>query len=181
MPEAEIYELVEKIWSDEHFVWQLHQTARFVLDPDPDSAEAMVQEAGVALVHQLRRGETIENPRAWLRTVVANNARQLIRRCGRRRVVPLPLDGLGRHGSSPEQILVVREILKVITQHLPPRPRICLSLHILGYSDAEIAESLEIKEGSVVRNIERARARLRLYHIAPDQFPLTPHPEGGKA
>ena len=132
-------------------------------------------------VHQLRMGAIIENPQTWLRKVVANNARQGIRWSIRRPVVSLPVDGLGQHASSPEEIAAVREILTVIAHHLPRRPRICLSLHILGYSTEEIAESQGIEEGSVIRNIERARARLRQFRTTPEQFPLAPRSEGGKA
>ncbi|MGW7332157.1 RNA polymerase sigma factor [Streptomyces sp. NPDC054840] len=179
MPEADIEKLLNELWGDPRFIESLTRAARSVLDRDDVLVDDMVQLAGAKLVLELRDGVTLENPRSWLRRVVVNNSLGAIR--DRKARPTVPLENLKQHEAGPEAIVAMREILIVIADHLPERQRLCISLHIVGFTDAEIADTLEIRTESVVRNIERARAKIRQFQAAPELFPLNAWLEGGKA
>ncbi|WP_371618119.1 RNA polymerase sigma factor [Streptomyces sp. NBC_00454] len=178
MPEADIEKLIDELWGDRAFIGKLTWTAAITLGRDDAFVNDMVQLAAATLVDELRLGTKIEKPRAWLTMVVLNNARRVLRERASR--PQDPIEGFDRGGSSPEDIVAVREILRVIRHHLPDKPRSCISLHIVGFSDREIADTLGIQKDSVVRNIERARARIKRYHVEPDLFPLYVRIAGGE-
>ncbi|MCU1396542.1 MAG: SigE family polymerase sigma factor [Ilumatobacteraceae bacterium] len=117
-------------------------------------AEDLVQEAFAKLHPRFAR---IDNPPAWLRTVVLNGARNELRRAGlRRRLVERTPRAAGTHVDAP-----VNELIDSL-RRLPARQRAVVVLRY--YEDrpeAEIAELLGMRLGTVKSSLHRAHTALR--------------------
>ena len=125
---------------------------------DLGEAEDVVQEAFVRASSALARFAQADNPEAWLRTVALNLHRNRIRKVRgwvrARRVAesarPAALPGLEEH------LDVVRALRRLPAQH-----REVLALHYLAdLPVAEVAEALQVPEGTVKSRLSRARAAL---------------------
>ena len=117
-------------------------------------AEDLVQEA-FAKLHP--RWSRIDNPAAWLRTVVLNGARNELRRAALRRRL---LDGTPR-SSAVHADHAVNELIDSLRQ-LPIRQRAVVVLRYYeDRSEAEIATLLGIRLGTVKSSLHRAHAALR--------------------
>jgi RNA polymerase sigma factor (TIGR02999 family) len=124
------------------------------------------------LVHEsylrfLRAGELrAEDRRAFfayasqvMRSVIVNSVRERLahKRGGDR--TPLTLShGLGAQGPDAEQtVLAVHEALEALEQADPRLAQVAQMRYFGGYSEQEIAETLEITERTVQRDWEKAR------------------------
>lgn len=117
-------------------------------------ADDLVQEAFAKLHPRLAR---IDNPAAWLRTVVVNGARNELRRAALHRRL------LGRTPRSAA-VHIDRPVSELIDslRRLPARQRAIVALRY--YEDrpeAEIAELLGIRLGTVKSSLHRAHTALR--------------------
>lgn len=97
----------------------------------------------------------------WVFRIAANVAKDWLRKVGRRRA--LSERALGDHpahyrAGDTELTLVIRRVVG----DLPRGQREVLMLHeVDGYSHSEIAEMLDIAEGTSKARLSRARAHLR--------------------
>lgn len=144
------------------------------------SPEDVVQEAALRL-HAVRArlekdGRKIENPGAWMRTVIVHEAINLARRKMRRLVVPLDAGAADDRGAvsvepaasdaTPEELMIeqqqrhrVRDAIKA----LPPTQRTVMELEIAGFDTAEIAERLHLDARAI--RTRRCRALKELKHV----------------
>lgn len=114
----------------------------------------------------------IKNFEAWLYEIAKNLAIDYLRRIKRIIFLPLPesssdepgdqtllgLLSVPGHEERTCEIACIRQAL----EEMSPQYRTCLLLQVLwGYSQHEIADSLEISEKSVSANVSRGRAQLR--------------------
>ena len=128
---------------------------------DYGEATDTVQEAFAVALDRPRQFIEVADPRAWLRVVALNIARQRYRR----RAIFVRLVRLGRvalppdivPGLSAEQVDVVRALRKLSR---PVREAIVLH-HMLDLSVAAVAEELGVPEGTVKARLVRGRAELR--------------------
>jgi RNA polymerase sigma-70 factor (sigma-E family) len=122
----------------------------FLLVGSQDLADDLVQTA-FAAVHD--RWSTIDNPAAYLRRVVINQARDTYRRREREALSP-----------EPEAVTHIPEVDETwaLIQRLPERQRTVVVLRF--YQDlalTEIARLLDCPEGTVRSTLHRALKRLR--------------------
>jgi RNA polymerase sigma-70 factor (sigma-E family) len=122
---------------------------------DLESAEDAVQEAFARLSGRL---ETIQNPDAYLSTMVVNRCRAVIRR--RQTVRRYAWRSLTRSASAdPGPSVADRQAVTAALRRLPARQRECLVLrYYLDLSEQQIAETLSISPGSVKTHTSRALA-----------------------
>lgn len=137
----------------------LHIYARR-LTRDGDRAQDLVQDT---LCHVLARGVSladVENPRAYLATVLRNLWH------GQHRKARLPTDPLGAFepedlGSNAFEQLACRETWAAVDR-LPPEFARALRLRVeVGLSYADMAAELDVPVGTVMSRIARAREQLR--------------------
>jgi RNA polymerase sigma-70 factor, ECF subfamily len=131
----------------------------------PGQAQEATQEVFLRLYVVMRKGQRIENPRAWIFRV-ANNHGLTLR--GQEQALR-PFDPevetrLPDSAVSPEQRLLDRERrtrLGNAVAALSPQQRQCLHLRTEGFRYREIAAILGISDSSVGEFLRRAIVRLR--------------------
>ncbi len=129
---------------------------------DPETAEEVVQDAFVAMHGRWRSLRDPDKALAYLRQVVVNKSRSVIRR----RVVAarhVPEVAPDRPGADTETVDRERrrQVLDAM-RALPTRQREVVALrYYLDLSESQIAETLGISNGAVKSHASRAAAALR--------------------
>ncbi|AJF63271.1 RNA polymerase sigma factor [Streptomyces vietnamensis] len=145
----------------------MRAVALSLLGHGPDAEDA-VQDAALTA---LRRIGDVRDPAAvgaWMRAIVRNNARMLLRSA--RRETP-GLEGLessnlhAEEQSNPEQLIerhAMRDWIGAALEGLPPQLRLVLMLrHFSGISSyQEIADACEVPVGTVRSRLHQARGKL---------------------
>ena len=126
-------------------------------------AQELAQDCFLKLYIKMSRGESIENPRAWLYRVAHNSALKW-----RLREPPFePLEWDAEPPGSlpnPELALIASErraALRDAIRELSPRQRNCLELRARGLRHREIARVIGISTSTVSEFVRRAVARLK--------------------
>ena len=123
-----------------------------LLTQDARAAEDVAQEA---FARVFPKWERIDNPPAYLRTAIVNASHSWKAKRGTERA-KLPL--LAEHGSDDIEFDAMADLLA----QLPHRQRAVLVLRFyVGLSEAEIAETLGCKPGTVKSAASRALAALK--------------------
>lgn len=131
----------------------------YLLTGDPDAASDIAANALVEIWRHWRRVEAAENPHAYARAVLANEARAWSRRRRREHLGLLRSRLLTEefHGPDVPAVLDVRAALRA----LPPRRRECVVLrHAFDVPEREVAEILGISIGAVKSNTSRGTDQL---------------------
>jgi RNA polymerase sigma-70 factor (sigma-E family) len=126
--------------------------ARLLLG-DLETAEDVVQEAFASLSGRLHG---VDNPEAYLSTIVVNRSRAAMRR--RQTVRRHAWRLVGRPAlADPGQGLADRQAVFAALRRLPARQRECLVLrYYLDWSEQQIADAMGISTGSVKTHTSRA-------------------------
>jgi RNA polymerase sigma-70 factor (sigma-E family) len=130
----------------------------YPLTGDLGEAQEVVQEAFVRLLARPRRVATLDNPEAWLRTVAVNLTRS---RWRRRAVLQRLLPRIGAEpaevpGATPDHVALMAAL-----RTLPAGQREAIALHHLAdLPVTEVAEILQVSEGTVKSRLYRGRAAL---------------------
>ena len=134
---------------------------------DRDEAEDAAQEAFVKAYYALPRFRTEAPFRPWLLKIVANEARNRARSDRRRQGLALRAAAVSDRDAapSPETVALAfedREALVAALNRLDPRDREVIGYRfLLGLSEAETAEVLEVRPGTAKSRLSRAMAKLR--------------------
>jgi RNA polymerase sigma-70 factor (ECF subfamily) len=129
-----------------------------IVAADPEVAADAVQEAFVKAHLRWRRISKYDDPVGWVRRVAINQLRDDHRRAGRKR------RAVGRLSSRAEMSTPAPEIDEFdrLLAELPRQQRAATALfYVDGLTVAEIAEALQIAEGTVKSHLHDARRRLR--------------------
>jgi RNA polymerase sigma factor (sigma-70 family) len=128
---------------------------------DPDQAQDAAQAAWPIA---WRRLGTLRDPaklRPWLVTVAANEARQLIRKQHRGRMMRIEVADIGSDRDDPASRVADADLLAAI-RLLPAEERMLISLRYVGGFDAtEIGTALGMSASGVRSKLSRLVARLR--------------------
>lgn len=129
---------------------------------DPVLAEEGVQEALLKAWQKAKAGGEVDSWRSWVLTVALNHTRNHFRRLGRERTAlkrlavqlePVQREFADRVASSVDLVRAMSELTR--------REREVVALHYrLDMSVSEIANTLNVNEGTVKTLLHRARARL---------------------
>jgi RNA polymerase sigma factor (sigma-70 family) len=132
-------------------------------------AEDAAQDAFVKAYYALDRFRARESFRPWLLRIVSNEAKNRIRSARRREGLAFRVAEDHRSGDaapSPEAAVVdleTRRALLAALSELPERDRLIISYrYLLELSEAETAEALGIRPGTVKSRLSRALDRLRV-------------------
>ena len=149
-----------------------HQQAAFrvawLIARDPGEAEDAVQEAFVKAWRAMPRFRADAPFRPWILRIASNEARNRARSTRRRDALALreaAAVGTGDAAPSPEAAALSRDETETLTRaldRLPERDRIVIAYRwLLDLSEAETAEILGVRLGTVKSRLSRALRRLR--------------------
>jgi len=140
----------------------------YVIAGNAADAEEAAQDGFVKAWRALGRFREGAPFRPWLLQIVANEARNRRRSAGRRAHLALRAateEPSGDAAPSPEASLLsaeTRQTLLTAVNELPDDQRVVVSLrYFVGLSEAEVAETLGIAQGTVKSRTSRALERLR--------------------
>ena len=139
-----------------------------LLVDDQGSAEEAVQDAFVSMAR--RGGDGIDDPGAYLRTAVLNNARSALRRRRVRRRALRSVDGPASGPGADHAVLVdedARLVLAALGQLSGRQREVLVLRYWADLSEAEIAAALGISAGSVKTHAHRGTAALARILEAP--------------
>lgn len=147
----------------ERYAPLLRRLTRAVLS-DPEDADDAAQDAFVATWTSLGRFDPAQAFGPWVIKIALNAARDLARRRRVRQTEQVP-ETVVNPGPGPEQDTerrLLAEKLDRALASLPERQRLAVVLHDAeGYRHAEIAELLDLPEGTVRSDVFQGRRRLR--------------------
>lgn len=131
-------------------------------------AEDCLQDAFVTIFEKINQFDNKGSFEGWAKRVTINTVLQKYRKEG---VFNLLVDDVeDEHEVYVEDEEIPLEYLLAIIQELPDRYRLTFNLYAIdGYSHKEIAQMLEIAEGSSKSNLARARSILKK-RIEDDYF-----------
>ena len=140
----------------------------YVISRNAADAEEAAQDGFVKAWRALGRFREGAPFRPWLLRIVANEAHNRVRSAGRRAGLALRAateESSGDAAPSPEAVLLSaeqREGLLAAVNELPEEQRLVVSLrYFLGLSELEVAEALDVPQGTVKSRNARALERLR--------------------
>jgi RNA polymerase sigma-70 factor (ECF subfamily) len=149
----------------------LHQQAAFrvawLIVRDPGEAEDAVQEAFVKGWRAMPRFRPDAPFRPWILRIAANEARNRGRSGRRRDALALREAAADRVGAapSPEAAVLARDDAETLVRaldRLPENDRLVIAYRwLLDLSEAETADALGVRPGTVKSRLSRALARLR--------------------
>ncbi len=131
----------------------------------PPQAQEGAQEVFLRLYATLKKGENIQNPRAWIFRVAHNLGLKI--RAQQNSQAPFDADlesQLAGPAANPEQSLLEREQVSRFhnaIQNLSEQQRRCLFLRLEGLRYPEIGSALGISASAVGEFLRRAIARLK--------------------
>jgi RNA polymerase sigma-70 factor (sigma-E family) len=131
----------------------------FLLTGETATADDLAADAFVEVWRHWRRVEAADSPIAYARGIVANLARQWIKRQGRERAGLLGLGMLRRGSAEPDTVAVLD--VRAALRRLPQRRRECVVLrYAFDVPEREVAEILGISVGAVKSQTSRGAAQL---------------------
>ena len=140
----------------------------YVISRNAADAEEAAQDGFVKAWRALGRFREGAPFRPWLLRIVANEAHNRVRSAGRRAGLALRAateESSGDAAPSPEAVLLSaeqREGLLAAVNELPEEQRLVVSMrYFLGLSELEVAEALDVPQGTVKSRNARALERLR--------------------
>jgi RNA polymerase sigma factor (sigma-70 family) len=134
---------------------------------DRGEAEDAAQEAFVKAYFALRRFRPDSPFRPWLLKIVANEARNRVRSTRRRRGLALRTAAVSDADAvpSPEIAALAREdqetLIAALNRLAPPDREVIGYRFLLGLSEAETADVLDVRLGTAKSRLSRAMGRLR--------------------
>ena len=134
----------------------------FVICGDQDLAQDAVQAAWALAWRKLGTLRDPERLRPWLMTIAANEARQLLRRRRRDRVVEIEIIDLDQARTELGDRAASLD-LRTVLRRLTPEDRTLLAMrHLAGFDSPEIGAALGISADAVRTRLSRLIARLRV-------------------
>ena len=153
-------------------VAKIYETARndvyryiVLMGVAPEQAQEICQETFLRLYVALRKGQCIENARAWIFAVARNQA-FTVRAAGASttHLDPEAADQMSCDSPSPEQSVLDHEKMRRLesaVHSLSEQQRACFRLRVEGFRYREIAEIIGVSTSTVAEFMQRAVVRLR--------------------
>lgn len=127
---------------------------------DYHDAEDVLQDSFITIFHKIKQYKAKGSFEGWLKRITINVALQKYRQKTRLEVVRN--DEVSTEAYVEVQEDIQTDFLLAMVQELPDRYRLVFNLYVLDhFSHKEIAEMLQISEGTSKSNLSRARAILQ--------------------
>lgn len=131
-----------------------------------DEVQEMMNDAFLKVLHHIHEYQSDRPLNAWMRTIIVHCCIDYFRKYGRMAgIYPLSVAETIENDSDVLSAMAAEEVLALVHK-LPPSSRIVFLLHVVeGYQHKEIADMLEIQEGTSKSNLRYARIKLRVRKI----------------
>ncbi len=130
-------------------------------EPDRDEAKDILQNAFLKVFRNIEVYSGEGALKAWIRRIITNTAIDAYRK--KQQTTTLRIDDLGEYAEPSQEFsdpMVCQDLLKEVSK-LPEGARIVFNLYAIeGYNHREIAEKLNISEGTSKSQLNRARKLL---------------------
>lgn len=134
----------------------------FVICGDQDLAQDAVQAAWPLAWRKLGTLRDPDRLRPWLMTIAANEARQLLRRKHRDRVLEIEVIDLDPARADPGDRAGLLDLRAALRQLTPEERTLLAMRHVAGFDSPEIGAALGISAVAVRTRLSRLVARLRV-------------------
>jgi RNA polymerase sigma-70 factor (ECF subfamily) len=126
-------------------------------------AEDVVQETLLGAFRHMRRFEGRSTVKTWLTRILLRQAARHHRRRGRRAEQPLTAAGRtdGARGAGPEHVARRLDVQAALERLSPLHREVLVLREFGGMSYAEMAEALDVPQGTVESRLHRARREMR--------------------
>jgi len=129
---------------------------------DAQAADDLVQDCLARALSRAKYWEQGTDLRAWLFTIMHNvNVNQVRRNINGPKFVNLPDEIPASESSTAEKRLELRELNQAIAELPIEQREVLLLVSLEGLRYREVAEILEMPEGTVMSKLSRARQKLR--------------------
>jgi RNA polymerase sigma-70 factor (ECF subfamily) len=160
--------VVEAVADAHRREWAAVLAATVRVTRDLDLAEECAQDAYARALRSWPRSGVPARPGAWLTTVAANRARDLLRReSAWRRALPLLVvdDAVPGPGDGAEPAVIADDRLRLVFTcchpALAPQAQVALTLRLVcGLSTAEVAHAFLVREATMAARITRAKKKI---------------------
>ena len=130
---------------------------------DAGAAQDAVQEIFLRYFVARSEGRQFTDPKAWLFRVLRNHLLDGLKSCRARNEVAIEeIENSPDGGQDPESQYHQAEMARAVTELLGPRELECVRLRAEGLSYDEIAEILDLQQGTVGATLARAHKKARL-------------------
>ena len=127
-----------------------------------EESEEILNDVFLKVFNNLHKYDPTQPFKAWLRTIVVHTAIDYYRK-NQKYQLQIDIDEIDAVDFNPDIISKIssEEIMTMI-QQLPPAYRMVFTLYVVeGYNHREIADLLNIKEGTSKSNLQDARKKLQ--------------------
>lgn len=137
----------------------------------PEEAEEVLNEGFLKVFNNLDKYDPEQPFKAWLRTVMVNNAISYFRRNKKHYAARTAFDEIPEPGVADDAVseITAGEIMQLIHELKPIYKTVFLLYAVDGYNHKEIAAMLDINEATV--RSQYARARIRLQELVARHYP----------
>jgi len=132
--------------------------------PERDMAQDILQDAFIKVFNKIKDFKKDGSLEGWIRKIIVNTALDHLRKQTREYRYVVDNDGDKEDECNPDAIenLKTEDVLKMVAE-LPEGARMVFNLHVLeGYTHKEIAEKMNITEGTSKSQFNRARKKLMI-------------------
>ncbi len=140
----------------------------------PEDCEEVMDDSFVKMFRNLNKYQFDKPFKAWLRTIVVNTAIDFYRQSIRNTVSHQAVEDHAELAVEERTLskLSASDILCVVQRLSPAYPAVFMMYAIDGYSHREIAEMLQITEGTSKSNLSKARTKLQemLFSLYGDEW-----------
>ena len=155
----------------------LYTDAAFVCADCTDTDE-LVQESMIAYVEAVRRGESIEYPKAWLDRVLRNKYNAWLRKKYRNRIVSYDvLDGMAQEDEDEDHSEEYAEVRREIGRLIRIYREVIVRHYVHGHSVDRVAAELGIPRGTVLSRLHAAREQIREGLEMTEKYSLSYEPK----
>ena len=125
-------------------------------------AEDLLQDIFIKIFSQIKKLRSTDNFQSWMYRIAINTCISFTRKKGFTKEVPL--NDIEEMCSHEDDNSFVRKYLEQAIYLLPPKQKAIFLLHdVQGFTHAEIAGMMKLREGTIKSQLFKARMKLREY------------------
>ncbi len=147
----------------EDLLCYLYETVNYKYS-DANDTDSLVQDCMMAFLIKIRRGETVEYPKAFLATVLRNKYNDMLRKKYKNNVIAYNFSEIAQEDNPCEKTLQTEEYEEVrhqIGKLIKIYREVTVLYYVQNMRVEQIAEKLSISKGTVMSRLANARTQIK--------------------